>query len=252
MKNCFMWKHHGHTVPCHFGCTDVCQIGVSRANNRDSGGPFLENFVASLNPAAWYRYGAGITSANGLVSAWADQSGNNRPLLQATETNQPALQSDGSILFDGVDNQMEATFTLNQPCTFYLLFKQVTWTANDIITDGSAAQVQLFQAASSPIIKLTAGGGGAPQNTALAVDTYGAVAAVFNGASSLIQVNSTTGTAADAGANNPGGFSLGANRSAASASNIEAKEAIVFPAAHDAGQRAKVIAYLAQVGNLTI
>jgi hypothetical protein len=250
MKNCFMWKHHGHTVPCHFGCTDVCQIGVSRANNRDSG-PFLANFVASLNPAAWYRYGAGITSANGLVSAWADQSGNNRPLLQATETNQPALQSEGSILFDGVDNQMEATFTHNLPVTWYLLLKQITWTSTDVICDGSAAAVQAFQLTASPLIR-SAAGGGTPTGVSLALDTYGVLALGFNASETLIQLNNGAANASTASVNNPGGFSLGATRALGSASNIQVKEAIIFPAVHDAGQRAKVIAYLAQVGNLTI
>jgi hypothetical protein len=250
MKNCFMWKHHGHTVPCHFGCTDVCQIGVSRGRNRDSGGPFLENFVVSLNPVAWYRYGAGITAVGGLVSAWADQSGNGNTLVQATETNQPALQSDGSILFDGVDNQMEATFTLDQPVTIYLLASQITHTSGDVLFDGSAALASCSQSVASGNLGVNAGAASAA-NT-LAIGSYGVVYAVFNGASGVFGVNNNTPLTGNYGANNPGGFSLGANRGLAGPSNIQVKEAIIFPVAHDAGQRSKVISYLAQVGNLTI
>jgi hypothetical protein len=255
MKNCFMWKHHGHTVPCHFGCTDVCQIGVSRANNRDSGGPFLENFVASLNPVAWYRYGAGITVTGAGVSSWTDQSGNGNHLLQGTDTNRPALQADNSILFDGTDNYLKAVaFTLVQPETVYLLMKQVTWTAADYIFDGNTVNSgALRQVSTTPRIDLFAGAQSSADNAGLAVDTWGVVTGVINGESSITMVNNTLTSNSGALSGDMSGFTLGARGDGAGAwSNIQVKEAIIFPVAHDAGQRAKVIAYLAQVGNLTI
>lgn len=207
--------------------------------------------ITALSPVAWYRYGIGITSAGGLVSAWADQSGNGNDLVQATGTNQPALQADNSILFDGVDNQMEATFTLNQPCTFYLLLKQVTWALSDVIFDGSAAQTQLTQTATTPGLKLVPGAS-FPQNNSLTLDAYGVVTAIFNGASSLLQINNGSPSTENTTANNPGGFSIGANRTMAAASNIQVKEIILFPVAHDAATRTTVITYLATVGGLNI
>jgi len=205
--------------------------------------------ITALSPIAWYQYGVGITSATDLVSAWADQSGNGNDLVQATDTNKPTLQSDNSILFDGSDNQMEVAFTLDQPCTFYLLMRQVTWTSTDVMWDGSAAQVQGSQSVTTPRIGATAGA--VIVNTALAVNTYGVVAVVYNGASGVLQVNSTT-TTGDIGANNPGGFSLGANRSVTAAANIQVKEVIIFPVAHDAATRTTVITYLATVGGVNI
>lgn len=212
-----------------------------------SGGPA---YVQGLSPAAWYKYGVGITVTGAGVSTWADQSGNGRDLLQGTDTNRPALQADNSILFDGTDNYLQSSgFTLNQPETVYLLMKQVTWTSADFICDGVAASMQITQNGTTPTLRLFAGSLVAP-NTELAVDAYGVVAAVFSGASSLLQINNGTPTTGNAGAQNAGGFTLGATRTPSAYSNIQVKEAIVFPAAHDADVRAGVIRYLRGVGGI--
>lgn len=200
--------------------------------------------------AAWYRKGVGITSSSGAVSAWSDQSGNSRHLLQATGAAQPALQADGTILFDGVAHFLKTSaFTFNQPETVYLLLKQVTWTANDFLMDGNASNGgRLGQEVSSPTLRLNAGVLGAAANTDLAVNTYGAVAVVINGASSLIQVGYATPTTGDAGVNNMGGFTLGAlGNGASNFANIQVKEVILYTAAHDASQRARNIAYLTSI-----
>lgn len=205
------------------------------------------SLVGALQPAAWYQYGVGITVTGAGVSVWADQSGNGRNLLQGTDTNRPALQANGSILFDGADNFLQtAGFTLNQPTTWYLMFKQVTVTTNDRIFDGVAAATLLAQTGTNQDITLNLGS--TITNTAMALNTYAPIVAVMNGASSVIQV-STTIVSGNAGANNPGGITLGGNRSGvANFSNIEAREMIAFAAAHDEATRAEVIAYLSRVG----
>lgn len=210
-------------------------------------------FISSLNPAAWYRYGIGITSAATLVSAWADQSGNSRTLLQAIGTNQPTLTADNSVLFDGVDNFLQAVaFTFSQPLTGYLLLKHVTWVNDTYIVDGdTAASGSLLHSGTTPQVKLYAGALAAT-NSDLAVNTYGVMAYVLNGASSLIQVNNGTPTTGNPGAFNPGGITIGANGDAGAGdfANIQVKEAIFFAAAHDATTRNKVTQYLQQVGGL--
>ena len=204
-------------------------------------------FVRSLLPAAWFRYGIGITKdGSDLVSQWDDQSGNGRHLKQSTDTNKPTWQSDGSILFDGVDNYLKCdAFTFEQPETIYILFKQVTWTSGDDIFDGNAASSgRLNQRTTTPNLAIMAGAFAA-NNTGLAVDTYGAVCAVFNGASSLLQVDNGTATTGDPGAADMGGFTLGVRGDNTNGfSSIQVKEVILFPDAHDAGTRARVIRYL--------
>lgn len=203
--------------------------------------------IQALSPAAWFQWNRGVA-----VSQWDDQSGNGRHLKQATATNQPAVQADGSLLFDGVDNFMKCdAFTLNQPATVYALIKQVTWTLNDAIWDGNTdATMYLYQSDLTPRVRAFAGTATAV-NTNLPVDTYAAVCAVYNGASSLTQVNSTAPATGNAGASNAGGFHLGTKGGAASGfSNIQVREVIIFAQAHDAGQREAVINYLRRLGGL--
>lgn len=219
--------------------------------------PFLlgqtgAQFVQSLGPAAWFRYGVGITSALTLVSQWDDQSGNDRHLLQATETNQPSLEADNSILFDGVDNYLKCdAFTLNQPETIYILFKQITWTSGDDVFDGNTASTgRLDQRTTTPRLALGAGSF-ACNNDDFVLDTYAVAAAVFNGASSMLQRNLGTAATGDAGAANMGGFTLGVRGDNTNGfSNIQVKEVIIYPAAHDAATRSRVISYLMSVGGI--
>lgn len=208
--------------------------------------------VRALTPAAWFRFGTGITVTGAGVSTWADASGNGRDLLQTTDTNRPALQTDGSILFDGADNYLICNaFTLNQPATIYVLFKQVTWTSGDMVFGGQSTSVFLRQTTGSPTLRPVAGTDTlGMNNSGLAVDTYGAVVVVFNGASSLSQVNLGTPISGDAGATNPGGFTLAATSAPTGFGHVQVKEAIIFPAAHDAAQRAQVVGYLMRVGGL--
>lgn len=212
------------------------------------GGPSPDNL------AAWFRFNTGITVTGAGVSQWSDQSGNSRHLKQTTDTNRPALQADGSILFDGSDNYLKCdAFTLNQPETVYLLFKQVTWTINEAIFDGNTANSGvMFQATTTPNVAIFAGAGGVSSDPDLATDTYGVMACVFNGASSRIQLNNNAAVNGNTGSGNMGGFTLGARGDNLVPSNIQVKEVILYSAAHDAATRKRNIRYLATVGGLSI
>lgn len=194
--------------------------------------------ILGLSPAAWWRYNTGITESSGAVSAWADQSGNSRNLVQATGTNQPALQGDGTILFDGVDNYLKCSaFTFNQPATICVLGKQITQANGQAICDGNTSDsMEFFQStASATRVRLFAGAN-AIDNDDWAIDTYAAIRVVFSGASSLIQVNTNAAATGDPGAQNAGGFTLGGRGGAAEFSNIQVGEVILFPAALTAAQ----------------
>jgi hypothetical protein len=214
---------------------------------------FGANGIAGLGPAAWFRYGTGITITGSGVSQWDDQSGNGRHLLQATDANRPQKQADSSILFDGVAYFLKCNaFTLPQPVSLYLLMKQVTWTAGTGICDGNAVSTGLLiNRTASPQFALNVGADAAI-NGNLAVGSYGVVAAQFNGASSSLQINNTAATTGNPGSTAMGGFTLGARGSNTVFANIQAKEAILFAAAHDATQRARVINYLAAVGGIAL
>lgn len=206
-------------------------------------------YINGAEPVAWYRKGKGITVTGAGVSRWADAFGRTgRDLVQGTDTNRPALQSDdGGVLFDGSDNYLAtAAFTLNQPATFYALLKQVTWSSGDVVISGlaNAAVVQSSSDADGHL-GLYAGSATTAENSDLAAGPYGAVCAQFNGASSLIRVNNNAPTTGNPGTNNPGGIVVGANFDHSGAfGNVRFKEIMVFNQAHSTAQMDLVIGYL--------
>lgn len=198
--------------------------------------------VAGL--AAWYRLGKGQTIVTG-VSQWSDASGNGRNLLQATGSLQPLVQGDGSLLFDGVDDFLQASFALVQPTTIYLRMKHLAWTIGNRIADGFTANGgAILQNGTTPQIQ-TFAGTLTGVNANLVLNTYGSVCAVFNGASSASQVDNTAAVTGNAGAANMGGLTLAANGAGAQPTNMQVKEVIVYSTAHDQATRDRVIAYLA-------
>jgi hypothetical protein len=216
--------------------------------------PILASRVGKPIPtdlAAWYRYNTGITSASGTVSAWANQTGG-EALVQATAGNRPTLESDGTILFNGVDQFLKtAPFTLDQPTTVYFLGRQVTWTANRRIYDGNALDsMRLTQQGASPNNAMNAGGTQIASDPDITLGEYGIITCVFNGASSRIQTGLNAAVTGDAGTNNAGGFTLGAAGNGGNPANFQGKEILLYAAAHDANQRAAVIAYLNMVNQL--
>jgi len=214
----------------------------------------LPTLRVKQNMAAWFRFNKGLhVDSNNLIRQWGDASGNGRHLKQATETNRPSLQSDGSILFDGVDNYLKCdAFTLNQPTTVYILVKQVTFTAADVLHDGNTLTLlRLLQDGSSPnlAIRINSTVG----SVQIPLGEYGIAASVFNGDSSLLQVNNGAPATGDVGATSgAGGFTLGSRADATQFANIQVKEVLIYAAAHDTQERALVIDYLAKVGGLAL
>ena len=202
----------------------------------------------TANLAAWYKYNSGIISASSLVSQWNDLSGNGRHLLQATATNQPTLMSDGSILLDGLDNFMQAAFTLNQPCTFYLIVEPITFTANAFLFDAVTSATMLCRQDDSGVSATLDIAAGVEFNQAITSFTLGAcgvVSVVFNGASSLGQLNNNAPTSSNAGTNNSDGFTLGSiGAGSSNFSRIKVKEGLAYSVAHTATQREQMWQYL--------
>jgi hypothetical protein len=192
------------------------------------------------NLAAWWRFNTGITETGQGVSEWADQSGNARHQVQGTDGARPPKQSDGSILFNGSDEFLVATFNIAQPWTLYFLGKQITWTSTDQLIGSASAFVN--QRTGSPQIGLNAGS--ALGTIAPALDTYFAMSVVGNGASSVTQLNDSapvTGNAGTGSLNNP---RIGCSGAGTLFSHIQVKEVVLFSAAHDAMTRNGIFRYL--------
>jgi hypothetical protein len=195
------------------------------------------------NLAAWWRFNTGITVTGQGVSEWADQSGNARHQVQGTDGSRPPKQADGSILFNGSDEFLAATFNLAQPWTLYFLGKQITWTATDQLIGSASAFIN--QRTASPQIGLNAGS--ALGTVSPTLDTYFVLSVVGNGASSLNQLNYAAPVTGNAGTGNLNNPRIGCSGAGTLFSHIQVKEVILFSAAHDAITRKRQIDYLRAV-----
>ncbi len=194
----------------------------------------------------WVRANEGQTVTGAGVSTWADQSGNGRDLLQTVDTNRPALQADGSVLFDGVDNYLvRAVLAIAQPFTVYLCGYQVTW------LDGSG----VFDKASGANFTAIYNNGGSPNirqfctidgdlNPGWALGANAVVTATFNGASSLLGVNAAAEVNGNPGATGLTGITLGARGDLGSFANVRVYELLVRSVADSAVTKALIQRYL--------
>ncbi len=199
-------------------------------------------------------------SANGTYTEYLTAASDGTIYIQSAGTasfdvdnvSYESVDRSEGVLCDGISQFLKTNaFTLNQPTTIYLLFKQITWASGEHVTDGNANDSgTIFQRNTTPGLGLFAGG--AVGNVDLTLDTYGIISAVFNGASSVIQLNNETPVTGNSGASNMGGFTLGAKADGTVSAHAQFKEAMGFSGAHDAATRLTNINYLASVGGLSI
>lgn len=205
----------------------------------------LDAYIRSLGPAAWFLKGQGQTVTGSGVSQWDDLSGNGRHLLQSTDAARPALQADGSVLFNGTSHYLKCNaFTLNQPTCVLFVGKQVSWTDGDYVWDGNtAATMGLAQLGATPNLSVYAGAA-ISTNPDLPLGTIGVISAVYNGASSSVGVDRNAAVTGDAGAGNGGGFTLGAAAGGFVPSHIQVYETVIFPIAPSTAQLDRLVAGL--------
>jgi hypothetical protein len=164
-------------------------------------GPVAPHTLISSTPAqvaVWANQGAG-------ANQWDDQSGNarhfteatNPPTLNPTSINgHPAYEGDGvNDIFRGV------AFVLAQPVWIWMVVRQDTWTLGDRITGFSSGATgpAIVTNGSSPTVAIFAGST-VGANANLTVGDAKFVMALFNGASSYLEIGATR-TTGNAGAN---------------------------------------------------
>lgn len=198
------------------------------------------------NLAAWYKKGTGQTDAGGgACSAWADQSGNGFNMVQATGANQPAIQGDGTLLFDGTSDRLTATGLagLSQPFTIYFRVKQISWTGNDMLWAADSQTIFSRQIGSSPAIAL-ADGSNSLSSSSLALSTWGSIAQVANGGSSSMRVGANSPVTGSMTGSIGIGLSLCSYGASGLNGNFQIAEVLVYNVAHNSTQQDTVIAYL--------
>jgi len=173
-------------------------------------------------------------------------------LLQYTVANQPVWSAANGVLFDGANDFLKAiNFAFVQPEFIYFVGRQITWTDGDYFFDGNGANFgQLSQRTLSPRIRGHAGSNSA-EDSNLALNTFGIVRVLFNGANSLLQVNKGASWNGDMGANNMGGFTLGARGDGIVGwGNIQVKEIILRRSADNADTQSAIYNYLENINGL--
>jgi hypothetical protein len=207
-----------------------------------------EVLIRAGNTVAWYD-STDLTTitkdGSDFVSLWKDKLLSGNDLVQATGTNQPKWVLNDGVVLDGVDNFMIKAFTLNQPCMVYFVFRQITWTINDVVIyGGTDVRSYLRQHDENTVLS-------AYQGTAYSgylycpLTTFHLVRWVLNGANSKIQKNNDAAITGDFGATALQGLTLGSNYYGILNSNVQFKEIILRSVADDAGDETNIYNYLA-------
>lgn len=195
-----------------------------------------------------WKLNTGLTQAAGVASAW--KGVRKGYILSSSGTSQPAVQGDGSLLFDGSNDWMNALFAWSPDgFTVCLLAKQLSWAANDCIMDGGAVAFSggIFQSSSTPQIG-GYNGTFTTRNGDWALNTYATVIMTLSGSGCLSQIGTATEvTSAGLAPKKMGGITLGATAALGQSANIQVKEVLIYRGSLDSTARAAVLAYFATV-----
>lgn len=213
-----------------------------------------DNFSGRIYRVKIYNSALGSGSGTPVVdfnpSDFAETSTNGATAVSSTTGETWTLNSTGakpaqivksaSLLGDGTNHKMAtANFTLDQPFTRFIVARQISWTAGDYLCSGTAGAAGITQVTGTPKIGLSAGAVVA-DNTGAVLGSKVIIAAVFNGASSSLQVNAATATTGDPGAGNPGGLSILSDNAGANYGNWQVYEDLTLTGAAAAATRALV------------
>jgi hypothetical protein len=167
-------------------------------------------------------------------------------LIQLTGASQPLWSANG-VLFDGVNDFMKCTaFALVQPEFIYFVGRQITWSniINCCTYDGNIVNsMLLYDTGISPSEDIYAGVG--VSNNTWILNTFMILRSLYNGAASMFRVNNGAAVNGNVGANNAGGFTLGAAGSNVQWKNMEVKEIILRRTADNAAVQTSIYNYLA-------
>lgn len=211
--------------------------------------------VSSATLSAWWEAGVNYRVSGGGANDtvyWTDKTTNARVLTCALTIQNPSQITSGvnghaSLRFDGTNNKLGLTFTNNQPCTYYVVMKQITWTDGDYIWDGKIgtnAVAIIAQRGLTPELNMLSNTAWTNDNTDLAVNTWGVVYAYYNGASSKLRINNNAATTGNPGSTNPEGFTIGSAGGGAFCSNIEVAEILIYAGTVSSADDVLIMKYL--------
>lgn len=148
-----------------------------------------------------------VTANNDPIGAIDDLSGNGNHLVQATADNRPLYKTSGGLSWlesDGVNDFVRKAFTHNQPVDRVIAFQQIASIHGGRLWDGGAAGAGLiFQDT-----EIKAFAGSVVTVMAQDIGVNHVMTERWAGASSRFAVDNGAYVTGNAGADNPGGFTL--------------------------------------------
>ena len=221
-----------------------------------------------LNPLIYLDANVGVTESAGLVSAWADQSGNNNDFTQVTGSLQPEYQATGlnslpSVYFDGTEEMISATLSSAlQEMSFYAVFVQTSASAigpTIIGQTSGATNKRIFTTPPDADSRVFLWDGGT--GSVIATSTE------YNYLTPIVAAFRENTDASGDGKINDGAFSIGESVTSATSSDLPIKlgnrgagaarrlvgkisELIIYPTVHTNSQSSQVIDYLMAKWNI--
>lgn len=184
-------------------------------------------FIEDGNTVAWFKCDelSTVRNSENKISKWKDKLGSGHDLLQAVEAKRPVWTKTG-VLFDGIGQMMKtAPFQYNSPEYVYLVFKQLSFTADDYIMDGNTADSDLLcQNYEEGLLAMYGGKGEAVSSGRMG--KFMIVRCFYSGADGKLQINDNLPVPV-ASSSDMGGITIGSGAEGNRLfSNILLKEAI--------------------------
>lgn len=148
------------------------------------------------NTFAWYDYRTGITmDESNRVSLWADRLGTTtRDLrnLSGSSIKYPIFSSEG-LTFDGIDDYLNRDYTINQPLTYYVVFKQLSSTDFDyILCGGSSTSTSILRQYNQGLFTVFTNSQSNLYDYQLPVNSWGVAQICLDSNSSKFRINNNT------------------------------------------------------------
>jgi hypothetical protein len=211
----------------------------------------------SVSPDAWYdpsdlttlfqnSNGTTAVAADGdPVGYMADKSGNGKHLVQAVAGSRPLYKTSGGLswlLFDGTNDFISGALILAQPYDRLTAMRVDTFVDNRYLLDGESDQAVLRQRTTTPDLSQYAGAVGA-SNSAMSLAAAHVVTEHFEGASSILKIDSTS-VATSVGTTNATAFTIGASPSGGNPTPMRFYGGFLKAGTLSAGNLASLQAYL--------
>jgi hypothetical protein len=223
-------------------------IGRRRRGGLNPGGGFSPRAIPGLVFWVDASYITGLNDGDS-VTTWSDLSGNGNDATQATAAAKPILKLNiingrPVVRFDGTDDFLRATFTLNQPFTRISVFSKLLWVLTDSIFNAVTTSAgALYMQTATPRITMYSGGNG-PSTTTFADNSFGIISEIFNDASSELHINGGSAFTGNPSTNNPTALTIGGNQIGAANSQIDVAMVVEYNSALSTANRQRLERYL--------